>query len=186
VTKKPKCAVKNCPEDAHCKGWCGAHYQRWRRHGDPEHLKGRPSGSTHYAWKGERAGYQAKHLRVAHVRGSAPSCIWGCIETKRFEWANLTGDYEDPDDYAAMCISCHRRYDDARRSMEEGFKKHPRGASLAGERNPQAKLTPQIAEDCRRRHAVGEQVADLAREYGVTYGAISLIIQGKHWKSKAA
>src|ERR1700735_2190867 len=153
------------------------HYRRWHVHGDPEYQKPRPSGPEHYAWKGEGAGYKAKHYRVSHVRGRASSCVWGCTETKRFEWANLTGDYEDPDDYAAMCISCHRRYDDARRSMEEGFAKHPRGASQPGERNPAAKLTREIADECRRRHAAGEKVGDLAREYGVTNGAISLIIR---------
>lgn len=36
--------------------------------------------------------------------------------TQRFEWANLTGRYDDPDDYERMCVSCHRRYDAARRT----------------------------------------------------------------------
>ena len=35
----------------------------------------------------------------------------------RFEWANLTGSYEDIDDYARMCCSCHRSYDAERRAF---------------------------------------------------------------------
>lgn len=31
------CAITDCTEPAHCRGWCGAHYQRWRRFGDPEY-----------------------------------------------------------------------------------------------------------------------------------------------------
>ena len=34
--------------------------------------------------------------------------------TKRYEWANLTGHYEDVADYERMCKSCHERYDRAR------------------------------------------------------------------------
>lgn len=161
------------------------HHGRWRRHGDPEFLA-IPAGPTHYRWQGADASYAAKHTRVHKLRGKASACVWGCTDAKRYEWANLTGDYDDPYDYASMCISCHRRYDDARRSMEDGFAKHPRGAAQPGERNPMAKLTREIAEDCRRRHAAGEKVGDLAREYGVTHGAISLIIRGINWKSDAA
>jgi hypothetical protein len=39
----------------------------------------------------------------------------------RYEWANLTGDYHNPGDYAPMCGTCHKRYDQARKSMEPGF-----------------------------------------------------------------
>jgi hypothetical protein len=30
------CSVECCNSKATCRGWCNAHYQRWRRHGDPE------------------------------------------------------------------------------------------------------------------------------------------------------
>ncbi len=62
-------------------------------------------------------GYGSTHARVHVRRGKAVSCIWGCAAAK-FEWANLTGDYKDPQDYASMCISCHKRYDAARGMME--------------------------------------------------------------------
>lgn len=37
---KPKvpCAVDGCDQYAKVRGWCGAHYQRWRRFGDPTHM----------------------------------------------------------------------------------------------------------------------------------------------------
>jgi hypothetical protein len=43
---------------------------------------------------------------------NAVSCVWGCEHT-RYEWANLTGNHDDPDDYAQMCSECHARYDGA-------------------------------------------------------------------------
>lgn len=38
MTKKMSlrlCGVPDCPEAHVAKGWCGKHYQRWRRHDDP-------------------------------------------------------------------------------------------------------------------------------------------------------
>ena len=32
---RPTCSVPGCPKKALGRGYCGAHYQRWRRHGDP-------------------------------------------------------------------------------------------------------------------------------------------------------
>ena len=29
------CAIRTCDKKARCRGWCSAHYERWRKHGDP-------------------------------------------------------------------------------------------------------------------------------------------------------
>lgn len=73
-------------------------------------------GVRNHGWRGDVAGYQALHLRVASARGKPMQCEWcGSTEERRYEWANLTGDYGDVNDYARLCVSCHRRYDAARR-----------------------------------------------------------------------
>ena len=75
-------------------------------------------GDKNSSWKGDTAGYQALHVRVSTARGKPTKCercgsqdIPGVI----YEWANLTGNYTDTDDYERMCRLCHRRYDAARR-----------------------------------------------------------------------
>lgn len=76
------------------------------------------TGSRNHAWRGDQANYQAFHLRVAARRGQPKKCQ-RCGTTdpaKTYDWANLTGNYPDPDDYERMCRSCHRRYDLARRN----------------------------------------------------------------------
>jgi hypothetical protein len=47
------------------------------------------------------------------LKGSPKKCeICGESETKKhYDWANLTGNYEDPNDYKRMCRSCHWKYD---------------------------------------------------------------------------
>lgn len=72
------------------------------------------------------------HAKIRRIRGRADYCVFGCTlrpsgwSIRRFHWANLTGDYDNPDDYAAMCPSCHSRYDGARRSMNDGETTRPR------------------------------------------------------------
>lgn len=77
----------------------------------------RPTGAGSHGWRGDAAGYKAMHLRVAKERGK-PSWCSQCERTDdevRYEWANLSGRYEDVQDYARMCVPCHRRFDAARR-----------------------------------------------------------------------
>lgn len=60
--------------------------------------------------------YDAYHWRVHKARGKAHGCsVCGTTEDRRYEWANLTGRYEHTEDYASMCVPCHRKYDHQRR-----------------------------------------------------------------------
>jgi len=80
------------------------------------------SGSDHPNWKGDRAGYAALHSRVRKLRGGPRKCeVCGTTNpAKRYEWANLTGNYADPQDYARMCVFHHRMFDRTRRRIADG------------------------------------------------------------------
>ena len=73
-------------------------------------------GPANHMWKGDDAGYQALHLRVHAARGTPSLCSRCGTAEGKFEWANLTGNYEDINDFARMCLSCHRRFDSQRRA----------------------------------------------------------------------
>lgn len=76
-------------------------------------------GPNNRGWKGDAAGYQAMHLRVASARGTPSVCEHcGATTAKRFEWANLTGNYADPMDYVRLCSSCHHRMDGHVRNLQ--------------------------------------------------------------------
>lgn len=79
-------------------------------------------GEANHMWKGDNAGYQALHLRVDATRGKPMRCDW-CDSTgdKRYEWANLTGNYTDVWDFVRLCLPCHRTFD-AKRRKETGRK----------------------------------------------------------------
>lgn len=95
-------------------------YNLMRRHGisTRARVKRDQRGEKNASWKGDSAGYSALHLRVAARRGKPSLCEHcGTTEAKRFEWANLTGNYADVNDYARLCGSCHRRMDGTIRNI---------------------------------------------------------------------
>lgn len=70
---------------------------------------------ANHMWKGDEAKYKAFHLRIRSEKGPAknyPCSVCKTTDAKlNYDWANLTGKYEDINDYAPMCRSCHRKYD---------------------------------------------------------------------------
>ncbi len=56
--------------------------------------------------------YTMAHSRVRKARGTPSLCEkCGTTTAKRFEWANKTGKYTDPNDFMRMCTSCHKIFD---------------------------------------------------------------------------
>ncbi len=69
-----------------------------------------------YAQKEGSNPYARNHARVRSLRGQPHKCEVCGIDNpeKQYDWANLTGDYENPNDYKRMCKPCHRKYDKGR------------------------------------------------------------------------
>jgi len=59
------------------------------------------------------------------------------------------------------------------------------GLIRRGEDNPRARLTESSVRDIRRRHAAGETIRRLAREFDLAKKTISLVINRKTWKHVA-
>ncbi len=75
-----------------------------------EYLVGK-IGINSRAWKGESAGYVAKHLWIVKHYGNATQCS---VDTehvaRRFEWHNISGEYKrDMSDWTQLCPSYHRK-----------------------------------------------------------------------------
>lgn len=71
------------------------------------------AGDKNSSWKGNDASYAAFHYRVQNLRGKPQKCeVCETTDTRRsYDWANLTGKYDDPADYKRMCRSCHWKHD---------------------------------------------------------------------------
>lgn len=93
----------------------------------------------------------------------------GCV-SQTYEWAHVHGtDPENPENYRSLCKSCHQIYD-----------------RQTGSDNANAKLTDAQAAEIRARYKAGgiSQQA-LGDEFGVSQGAISLIVLGRTYRQPA-
>jgi hypothetical protein len=85
------------------------------------------AGPNNDSWKGQDAKYAACHLRVQTLRGKPQKCeVCGTTDVnKSYQWACLSGHFDDPSDYKRMCRSCHSKHDRVYRNLGEYM--HPKG-----------------------------------------------------------
>lgn len=98
-------------------------YYQYRKIFDVSSLSHQLKGDKHWNYKGDDAGYSAFHLRVQSERGVASLCS-RCKSASFVEWANLTGKYEDVNDYEQLCRKCHHKFDNI---QYRGWKTRRRG-----------------------------------------------------------
>lgn len=70
-------------------------------------------GSNNARWRGCDASLVSKHKRLYRLLGQPSRCDeCGTTDTSlTYDWANLTGNYDDASDFKRMCRSCHWKYD---------------------------------------------------------------------------
>src|SRR4051794_7653721 len=64
-------------------------------------------------WKGDKAGYGAKHDFIKYMYGLANKCeVCKDPNKNKYEGACVTGNYSRQlSDWKMMCTSCHRKFD---------------------------------------------------------------------------
>lgn len=64
-------------------------------------------------WKGDNVGYSGVHHWMTRHHGKPKLCEHcGTTEAKRYEWANISGQYKRRrDDFLRLCKKCHNDYD---------------------------------------------------------------------------
>jgi hypothetical protein len=77
------------------------------------------------------------------------------------------------------CKACHR--DGERVNRQRRMADVPRLGPARGERAHSARLTEADVRAIRSRHGGGETVSGLAREYGISRGAVQGVIYGRTW-----
>lgn len=118
--------------------------------------------------------YGGAHLRVRSVRGAPDLCEYDRSHTGPFEWASLSGDYEDTDDYVSLCISCHRKLD----AGAPKRKIRSTNNRTRGDRSPKTKIPDDQIDDIRFFSKQGLTNRILADIYEVSPSQISRIVNG--------
>lgn len=78
-------------------------------------------GESNHSWVGNNAKcLETYHRRVVRLKGKPMKCdVCKTTKAKKYEWANLAGNYSDLKDYQRMCCSCHAKYDKKARHLNE-------------------------------------------------------------------
>jgi hypothetical protein len=108
-----------------------------------------------------RRGYAYAHRILHQTRGKAAGCVFEC-QASAYQWANLTGNYSDPWDYAQMCATCHRRYDQQIRIMMGGS---ARSWNPAEKSKTQIQIDTDVAELAQQAQLAGWPAHDPSKLY---------------------
>lgn len=183
------CSVQDCRRAYYGRGYCSAHYQRWRTHGDPlagQTAKGAaqsevqkavqtqdavscwiwpynklPQGYGQILWNGKMSRTHRVVCELAH--GPAP--------TPRHQAAHSCGQ--------PSCVNPHHLSWKTQSENEQDKRIH--GTAQIGERNGTSKLTDEQVREIVRLRVGGATQPQLARQFGVTQPTISDIVNGKRW-----
>jgi hypothetical protein len=192
MATKNLCSIPECCNPAQKRGWCGAHYQRWHRHGDT--LTGkplRPSPGSRMGWVEDHANYQdddclrwpfcyepngygqisdggvntsANRIMCELAHGPAPS--------PQYESAHNCGKGHEG------CLNPnHLRWS---LPVENQADRIIHGTDVRGEKNVHAKVKEDDVREIRRLYgAVGPTA--LVRRYGISKTAVMKIHKRENW-----
>lgn len=196
--KHKPCSVKGCNGNANtyangAHGWCSAHYQRWRRHGDP--IAGRSTMS------GEPLRW-LQNVAAKHTNNNCLPWPYAC-DSHGYGTVSVNGITRlatrvlcqiahgpPPAEKQHVAHSCgkghlgctnpkHLRW--ATR-LENAADRLKHGTANQGGRHGMSKLTESDVRRIRNLAASGVYQSKIAEEYGLSGGHISNIVNKKSWR----
>jgi len=190
-----ECSQQDCDRPLHAKGFCGAHYMRWKRHGSAE--GGGPPGPDRSLSPSERFWNKVD-------RSGGPDACWPWLASRskngygQFVWRGVasspiiasraafffTHGYWPTEarhscDNPPCCNPAHLSDGNHLDNMLEAV---DRARMAHGERHTYARLTPDDVRNIRARAAQGETFASIELDYGLSIGHVSRIVARKRWR----
>lgn len=184
------CSIPDCGKTAKARGWCEAHYLRWRKHGDPQAGRipnGEASrflekevltydGNNCLMWPYSRNQYGYGKLQYGHricaVHRIVCEAFNGPAPSISHEAAHLCG---------AGHLGCVTGRHLVWKTHAENEKdKVTHGTHPRGSRNPSAKLTEDIVREVKSLQGVFTQ-RETARMLGISYKHVNAIVRGRIW-----
>lgn len=185
------CSIPECGKPAKGRGWCGAHWNRWRSHGDP--LGGRTAwaeplryihdtvlafkGHDCLVWPFSRDNHGRARIRVDGTPKQTPRIIcelvYGPAPTRLHQAAHSCGKGHEG------CVNpIHLRW---ATPSENQMDRIGHGTGNRGDRHAHAKLSDQDVREIRRMCAAGTLQKDAAALFGLSAATVSMVLARKRW-----
>lgn len=116
-------------------------------------------------------GYITLHSWVRYHKGKPNLCEkCGATEAKKFEWANISGEYKrDLSDWIRLCVSCHR-FMDYEKTCRRGHLRNQQNTLIMSNGKRRCLICRrQVRKEYRKRPEVIEYQKKYHREYMKTY-----------------
>lgn len=184
------CSIEECEREAKARGWCKAHWVRWKRHGDPS--GGGPSHGIPMAFIKQAIDlalpYECIHWPFAHAGNGYGKVFFGGKWTFAHRVACTLAHGEPPSPKHQASHLCGKGHLGCMNPLhlvwktpkENNADKIRHGTNNAGSRNGMSRLT---TEEVRRiRTMIGHATArDIGKLFGVSPQAIYDIQRGRRW-----
>ena len=187
------CSIDECGKPARTRGWCNAHYERWRLHGDPAaggrlKIQGEAQrffdsvvlvhssdGCLIWPFARGKSGYGTMTFngRSANVHRLVCAATHGPAPSETHEAAHSCGN-----GHLGCCNPRHVRWA-TRAANALDMVEH--GTSTRGEKNARSRLTLDQVRDIRKLRGTATPLT-IANRYGVSRWTIHSILYGKNWK----
>jgi hypothetical protein len=188
------CSIPDCGGRQRGQGYCGAHYQKFRKYGDP--LGRKLTAIERYeAYTDRTTTPDGCHPWISHLSPSGYGKFYSNgthWRAHRFGWTYYVGPI--PDGLIVRHKVCdnppcqnvqHMLLGTTKDNSQDRIE-HFGHADMRGELHPRAKLTQDDVEQIRASYIRGLVLqADLAAEFGVTSATISSIICRRSWAGAA-
>lgn len=183
------CSVCGCDKPVIARGWCDAHYRRWRRHGDP--TAGRVAHGAPAKWLEEHVGFGGDEcLRWPYGCGDdgygrvAQDGSWP--RASRIMCIMAHGEPPSPTHHA--CHSCGKGHEACVNPrhlywgtpIENAADRVRHGTHLKGEDCASAKLTVDQVREIRRLSLSLPQ-REVADRFGISKQRVSKIVRREQW-----
>lgn len=187
------CSVGGCTRQHEARGWCGKHYRRWRRHGDPLVRGGRPRGRT---------GGTTAERPAANSLTTSTGCVeWtGGVNEKGYGRMKVDGRTESvhrvawqlangsiPPGQVIRHLVCDNppcfnvEHLAPGTNAENVADRVGKGRSAAGAGRGSRTLTWDLVDAMRADLAAGMSLAAAAAKYGVAKSLVGRIRLGQAW-----
>lgn len=195
------CSVDSCDRPVSARGWCKRHYERWRIHGDPHHLRradyGRGPHGEPLAAKLLRKSEPAPNGCREWTGYCDPEFGYGSVavdgrmeKAHRMSWVVANGRPAPPGKVVRHkcdnppCIEpSHLVLGTQAENVADMFVR--KRADRNAEQNNSARLTWDSVRAIRAFHDEGASVRDLSSRFSVSKSQIRNVISYTHWKETA-
>ena len=182
------CNIEGCGKPSHQRGMCVGHYKRWWRHGDP--LAGRVSNGGPLSYLKEQSAsdteecipWPFRKYKIGYGKVLFEGRVW---KAHRLMCVMVHGEPSPANlDAAHICgnHNCvnprHLRWATRKENCAD---KVMHGRTNRGTRAGNVKLDDDKVREIRRRLKDGVEIARIAKDFGVSAGAISGIKSGSRW-----